>query len=150
MTMWLNKTLIEGDHLAICFTEEEYKKELRRMKVPVSEWNSWQVDGALATTHYLVSKKGTRATVVCIPIKDEPINQVASLLVHEAVHVVQEYFRHIGETNAGDEIEAYAIQNVSYALLEAYCKRRFPKPKQEKINGLDMGLGNVPQCVHIQ
>lgn len=138
MTMWLNKTLIEGDHLALCFTEEEFNKELKRLKVPMSECNSWQVDGALATTHFIVSKKGGRATIVCIPIKDEPTNEVASLLVHEAVHVVQEYFRHIGETNAGDEIMAYAIQNVSFALLEAYCKKRFPKPKKEKVDGLDL------------
>jgi hypothetical protein len=150
MVMWLNKTLIEGDHLAICFTEEEYNKELKRLKVPSTEHGNWLSEGALATTHYLVSKKNIRATIVCIPIKDEPINTVACLLVHEAVHVVQEYFRYIGETNAGDEIQAYAIQNVSYVLLEAYCKRRFPKPKRENNNGLDMGLGNVPQCIHVQ
>jgi hypothetical protein len=46
--------------------------------------------------------------------------------------VVQEYFRYIGEDNPGSEIEAYAIQNVSAALMNAYRDRLFPPTKKEK------------------
>ena len=146
---WLDRTLIRGDFLCLCTTEAEFLKELKRTKSP-APWPKWIEDDAFATTHYIVTGKGNRATIVCMTDKKMDGIPAASLLVHEAVHVVQEYFRHIGETNAGDEIQAYSIQNVSFALLEAYCKRRFPKPKKEKVNGLDMGLGDLPERLHVQ
>jgi hypothetical protein len=73
---------------------------------------------------------------------------VATLLVHEAVHVVQEYFRYIGEDNPGSEIEAYAIQNVSASLMNAYRDRLFPKPRGKE-DGLPMGHRDVQDSVHV-
>jgi hypothetical protein len=49
----------------------------------------------------------------------------ASLLVHEAVHVVQEYFRYIGEESPSIEIQAYAIQEVAGQLMYAYSDKLF-------------------------
>jgi hypothetical protein len=138
MTKWLNKTLIEGDHLCTCFTEQEYYKLLKSLKVPIAEWDRWLLPESLATTHYFDTPKGSRVSIVCIPIKPEADGiDVATLLVHEAVHVVQEYFRYIGEENPGSEIEAYAIQNVSAALMNAYRDRLFPPTKKEKKDDKD-------------
>jgi hypothetical protein len=150
MTKWLNKTLIEGDHLCTCFTEQEYYRLLKSLKIPVADWDRWLMQDALATTHYFTTPKGSRLTVVCIPVKPEVDGiDVATLLVHEAVHVVQEYFRYIGEDNPGSEIEAYAIQNVSAALMNAYRDRLFPKPKKEKKDGLRVGHRDLQDSVHV-
>ena len=150
MTTWLNKTLIEGDYLGVCTNEADYYRTLRYLKVPMSDWGSWLSSGALATTHFLDSAKGNRATVVCIPVNPETDGiDVATLLVHEAVHVVQEYFRWIGEDNPGNEIEAYAIQNVSASLMRAYRDKLFPKPKKEKKDGLPVGHRDLQDSVHI-
>lgn len=150
MTAWLNKTLIEGDFLKVCTTEAEYYRTLRYLKVPVAEWDRWLLPESLATTHYFDTPKGSRVSIVCIPVKPaEDGIDVATLLVHEAVHVVQEYFRYIGEDNPGSEIEAYAIQNVSASLMKAYRDKLFPKPKKEKKDGLHMGHRNVQDSVHI-
>jgi hypothetical protein len=150
MTKWLNKTLIEGDHLCTCFTEQEYYRLLKSLKVPIAEWDRWLLPESLATTHYFDTPKGSRVSIVCIPIKPEADGiDVATLLVHEAVHVVQEYFRYIGEDNPGSEIEAYAIQNVSAALMNAYRDRLFPKPKKEKKDGLRVGHRDLQDSVHV-
>jgi hypothetical protein len=150
MTKWLNKTLIEGDHLCTCFTEQEYYRLLKSLNIPVADWDRWLMQDALATTHYFTTPKGSRLTVVCIPVKPEVDGvDVATLLVHEAVHVVQEYFRYIGEDNPGSEIEAYAIQNVSAALMNAYRDRLFPKPKKEKKDGLRVGHRDLQDSVHV-
>jgi hypothetical protein len=89
-------------------------------------------------------------SIVCIPVTPQTDGiDVATLLVHEAVHVVQEYFRYIGEDNPGNEIEAYAIQNVSASLMRAYRDRLFPKPKKEKKDGLRMGHRDIQDSVHV-
>jgi hypothetical protein len=150
MIKWLNNTLIEGDHLCACFTEQDYYKLLKSLKIPVADWDRWLMQDALATTHYFTTPKNSRLTVVCIPVKPEADGvDVATLLVHEAVHVVQEYFRYIGEDNPGSEIEAYAIQNVSASLMRAYRDKLFPKPKKEKKDGLHLGHRDVQDSVHV-
>lgn len=121
---WLDRTLITGDYLCLCTTEEEFVKELKRTKVP-TPWNKWVDEDALATTHFLVTAKGNRATFVCINDKENEGIAVATLLVHEAVHVVQEYFRYIGEESPSIEFQAYAIQKVSALLMYAYSDKLF-------------------------
>lgn len=121
MTRWLNPALLTCDHVGICFNDRDFQRELRRLKVPSHNWGSWLTEGALATTHHLTSEKGSRASIVCTPIRPEWEGvEVATLLVHEAVHVVQEYFDWIGEAQVGKETQAYAIQSVSAQLMRAY------------------------------
>lgn len=121
---WLDRTLIRGDFLCLCTTEAEFLKELKRTKSP-APWPKWIEDDALATTHYIVTGKGNRATLVCMTDKKMDGIPAASLLVHEAVHVVQEYFRHIGEEQPSIEMQAYAIQEVSGQLMFAYADKLF-------------------------
>lgn len=149
MTKWLNNTLIEGDYVSVCFSQQEYYKALKSLKIAVADWDGWLSQDSLATTHYFTTPKGNRVTIVCIPVKPETDGiDVATLLVHEAVHVVQEYFRFIGEDNPGSEIEAYAIQNISASLMMAYRDRLFPKVKEKK-DGLHMGHRDVQDSVHV-
>lgn len=126
MTKWLSSTILTCDYLGICFNEKDFHRELRRMKVPPQQWSSWLTQDALATTHHLTSDKGSRASIVCIPIRPEMDGiTVAALLVHEAVHVIQETFDFIGEGTVGRETQAYAIQAVSERLMEAYRDRLY-------------------------
>lgn len=41
----------------------------------------------------------------------------AGLLAHEAVHIAQEYFNHIGEYVPSDELRAYVVQGVTTYLV---------------------------------
>ena len=133
MTRWLNPTLLTCDHVGICFNERDFHRELRRMKVPAHQWSSWLTEGALATTHHLTSEKGNRASIVCTPIrKDWEGVEVAALLVHEAMHVLQEHFDYIGETAVGRETQAYAIQNISARLMAAYRDELFKQLEKDK------------------
>ena len=121
---WLDRTLIRGDFLCLCTTEAEFLKELKRTKSP-APWPKWIEDDAFATTHYIVTGKGNRATIVCMTDKKMDGIPAASLLVHEAVHVVQEFFRHIGEDQPSIEMQAYAIQEVAAQLMFAYADKLF-------------------------
>ncbi len=121
---WLDRTLIRGDFLCLCTTEAEFLKELKRTKSP-APWPKWIEDDAFATTHYIMTGKGNRATIVCMTDKKMDGIPAASLLVHEAVHVVQEYFRHIGEDQPSIEMQAYAIQEVAAQLMFAYSDTLF-------------------------
>ena len=51
---------------------------------------------------------------------------IAGLLIHEAVHVWQQHLKDIGEVNHGDEQEAYAIQSIAMALIDAYAHQAEP------------------------
>lgn len=118
---WIDRTLLTCDYVALCVSEKDFQRELRRLKIVPHQWSSWLSEGALATTHHLISDKGTRTSIVCTPIRtDWEGVEVAGLLVHEAMHVLQEYFEYIGETQPGRETQAYTLQALSVRLMQAY------------------------------
>jgi hypothetical protein len=108
----------------LCLSEKDFNKEMKRMNVPSYQWPRWVSDGANATTHFLEHPDGGKAAIVCLGevSKDLTGVQVASLLVHEAVHIWQEHCDGLGEKEPGSESEAYAIQSISQRLMEAYME----------------------------
>lgn len=119
---WLSNKLIVGPKLALCTSEKEWRAKLAEMKCETVP--QWVRDGADATAHYFDSSDGACAVIVCLgDVSGRTGAEIAGLLVHEAVHVWQEYRRNIGETNPSSEFEAYSIQMLAQLLFEAYAKR---------------------------
>jgi len=95
-------------------------KKLRCPQVP-----RFVNSGSYATTHTFEKSGDAPACVIGIDDSNvpDPI-EVAAILVHEAVHVWQQHCKDIGETNPGDEQEAYAIQFISSRLMREYTRQK--------------------------
>lgn len=119
---WLSRRIAAtGPRLTLCTTAAQCAQALEELEV--KERVPWLGSPhADATCHYINHHSGDLACVVCISVAPgrDPI-EVAGLLVHEAVHVVQEYFKHIGEREPAIEQYAYAVQCVSQELMAAYA-----------------------------
>ena len=120
---WLNRRVAKpGPYLALCTTEAQFIQALK--DCGVKERTAWvKNEGADATCHHLSNEKGEACAVVCIRAKaDSTAIEIAGLIVHEAVHVWQEYCERMGETSPGREQEAYAIQGIAQELMWAYSE----------------------------
>ncbi len=107
--------------LTLCLTEEAFNATLKKIKAQHRPWIPH--DRADACVHAFDTNNGL-ATVVCLNgWKDEDVETVLGILVHEATHVWQEYADSIGEENPGREQEAYAIQGISQALFVEFIKQ---------------------------
>ena len=96
---------------------------MRHLRIPLCQ--SWiRNDHSDATAHVCVSPKGDLCCVVALRgfHGRNPV-EVAGLLVHEAVHIWQEYAERIGERIPGAEQEAYAIQAISQELMAEFARR---------------------------
>lgn len=119
---WCDRALWQSRYsYGLCLNEKDFQKEMKKMNVPPHQWPRWVSEGANATTHFLEHPEGGRAAIVCLGETNGFTGvQIASILVHEAVHIWQEHCDGIGEADPGSESEAYAIQAISQRLMEAY------------------------------
>ena len=120
---WLDRRIARpGPYLTLCFSEEEFYSALD--KISVRDRPAWVSPGADATTHHANNPKGELVSIVCIRGWERISgNEIAGLLVHEAVHVWQEYVSVMGESAPGREQEAYAIQAVAQELMAEFARR---------------------------
>ena len=120
---WLDRRVAApGPYLALCLNEQQFAAACRHIRCDSpSAWikNEW----SNATAHYFDTAKGL-TVVVCVRGWEgrHPV-EVAGLLVHEAVHVWQQYAERIGETHPGHEQEAYAIQAISQELMDEFAQQ---------------------------
>ncbi len=124
---WLNRTLVVSPyHYALCTNEEDFHKELKRMKVPRAEWLPFLLPHADACAHFFEETDGAGlSAIVCIGnTKGKHLSQITGLLVHEAVHIWQEIRRNLSEEHPSSEFEAYSIQSISQYLIDAYYEKR--------------------------
>lgn len=116
-----NCLLVGWVQYALCLSRSEYERETKRLGVEAA--SPFLIDGKPATTHFLHPKDDSTTAVAIVCLGDmcerDPIT-IATLLVHEAVHVWQYECELMGEDKPGSEIEAYAIQRISTNLLRAY------------------------------
>jgi hypothetical protein len=118
---WLDRRIAApGPYLTLCLTEAQFAAACKHIKVAPPQFvkNEWSD----ATAHYFESPRGL-TVVVCLRGWQgrDPI-EIAGLLVHEAVHVWQEYAERIGETHPGHEQEAYAIQAIAQELMAEFAR----------------------------
>lgn len=121
---WLNRRMAQpGPYLTLVTNEADFRKAMRHCKAASAD--SWlKTDHADATAHQLNHPDGQRCTIVAIRVKPKHTAiEIAALLVHEAVHVVQDYFAHMGEHQPATEQQAYAIQAVAQELMTEYARQ---------------------------
>jgi len=124
MNKWLDRRIsAPGPYLTLCLSEKEYEGAMKTLKV--KHYGPWiSTLQASATTHHLSNEDGNLCAVVCLSdyAGRKPV-EVAGLLVHEAVHVWQEYCDFYGEKFPGREQEAYAVQSLAQELMEEFARR---------------------------
>lgn len=128
LVKWLGRDLITGPYLVLCTNEKQFRKALKHLNF--SEWATFPALGssnADATTHHLTNAEGDTVSIVYFPPPPEKRGidnaQIAAMLVHEAVHVWQEFVESIGENKPSREFEAYAIQAITQRLLYDYARQ---------------------------
>lgn len=124
--MWLNPSLWDcACPFTLAASERKFRSILKEMGVERQHWPQFmKTDRANATTHFFEGG-GQHTAVVCIAPPGDEISsiQVASLLVHEAVHIWQHHRDLVGEKTPGTESEAYAIQAIAQRLMHEYWRQ---------------------------
>ena len=121
---WLDRTLfVNSSHYTLCTTKKQFRQALKHFRVPKNEQPPFVSDAFCnATTHFLENVPNQKkAAIVCIAdYADKTPAQIAGLLCHEAVHIWQQTCADLGESSPSAELEAYAIQNLTQALIEEF------------------------------
>lgn len=121
-TRWLDRRItLPGPYLALCLSEDEFRKAVAHLKAPVvPQWVSSGADATMRT----FERDGKAVCIVCLSGTEGRSGvEIAGMLIHEAVHIWQQYCEDIGERHPGDEQEAYAIQAIAQELLAEYARR---------------------------
>jgi hypothetical protein len=121
---WLDRRIsAPGPYLTLCLSEDEYDGVMHYLKV--KHYGSWiSTPQASATSHHLTNQDGNLCCIVCLgDYKSQNAVEIAGILVHEAVHVWQEYADFYGEKNPGREQEAYAVQSIAQELMAEFARR---------------------------
>ncbi len=106
-------------HIGFTRDEEAFKREMKRLKVANAKFMPDET--ANAATIVLTGDNSYPCILITLgETKGRTMAQIAALIAHEAVHVAQQLWQHIGEQNVGDETEAYFIQWVTQSCLETF------------------------------
>ncbi len=122
-TNWLDRRIGKaGPYLALCLSEDEFRAAVLHLKsADVPRWVSHRAD---ATMHTFDHEDGSLVCVVCLSnTEGRNAIEIAGMLVHEAVHVWQQWCDDAGELRPGNEQEAYAIQAIAQELMAEYSRR---------------------------
>lgn len=121
---WLERDMVPGPHLALALCETDFLKAVRHMRVPREKWPAWLADDSNGCVHTFHNPSGALACVVSMRVNAELSGiEVAAVLVHEAVHVFQQWCNHHEERAPSREFEAYSIESIAQRLMEAYAKQ---------------------------
>lgn len=113
---WRGDALIVSPDYCLVLSEKDYHLALDEIEIPKDGRNLWiSNDRSNATVHTFGENH-----VVCLRYKSEDLIAIYSILVHEAVHIWQNFCEKIGETSPSTEFEAYAIQQISINLMGMY------------------------------
>ena len=116
---WLSRVGLPLPYYCLCLNEKQFNKVLKHLKVK-DKPDFLKNDYCNATVHHF-QFSGKLACVVCLgDTKDRHITEIYGLLIHESVHIYQEFLNFIGERQTGIETEAYLIQTISQNLIDQY------------------------------
>lgn len=119
---WLDRRIAcPGPYLALCLTQAQFDVVCKRLRIPPMPYI--KNDYSNATAHYISASRGLTVVVCLRDFEGRNPIEVAGLLVHEAVHVWQEYASRIGEDHPGREQEAYAVQAISQELMAEFARQ---------------------------
>lgn len=96
-------------------SKKAYLKEMKRLEIVNP--SPFLSDNSNATCHHFVGKTGRVSVIAMKRPTGVNVGQVAGLIAHEAVHVVQRLWDEIGETDPGHEAEAYLVQTITQGCL---------------------------------
>jgi hypothetical protein len=120
---WLDRRIAApGPYLCLVLSEEAYKAAMAHCRIERPD--PWVDAPAHARTYMLENPEmGQVAVIGMRDWQGRSSIEVAGLLVHEAVHVWQEYADRIGERHPGAEQEAYAIQAIAQELMAEFARQ---------------------------
>ncbi len=128
---WLDRDTVRAPYLTLCLSEAAYLKAARHCEVPPDTW--LDVNRHVALLH--TWEKGGRLTcVVCLHPGGDPI-EIASSLIHEAVHVFQRLCDSIGESEPSREFEAYSIERIAERLMREFVRQTSKNAKPPRALG---------------
>lgn len=119
---WLVRDMVRGPHLFLATSEAAFKRAMLRLGVAREKWPAWLAEDSNGCVHSFMHKNGSLACVVSFrPPTDFDGIDAACCLVHEAVHVFQQWCAHYEERAPSREFEAYAIDSIAERLMRAYA-----------------------------
>jgi hypothetical protein len=133
---WICRELVCSPYcIGLCLDEDQFKQELKKMKVPKDHWPEWTTNGKPGTVHFFEKTSGHGYDLCCIvcvkPGERKDPTAIPGLLIHEAVHIWQHICIDLGEDRPSKEFEAYSIQAIAQRLIAAYSEMT-AKPKKKK------------------
>lgn len=124
MNNWLNRNSVPFPYFTLCLTVEDYYRTMRELGTKESRISPPLASNtANATVTFTTNEAKEPCCIVFLEDNSTPL-QTAGLLVHEAVHIWQEYAQLHGLTDTG-KIEAQCIQAISQALMAEYARQKF-------------------------
>lgn len=118
-------------HFGFCPNEAAWRYTMRHLKMKEDDYPH-----DLKACTSLFQNKFDKKRVAIVTVGNHPPRITADLLVHEAMHVWRDIREAIKEDDPSSEFEAYAMQNISAQLFEAYEKTRGPlfirKPTRQR------------------
>lgn len=121
---WISNSLTPPvPSVCLCLSDKEFRRVMRDCDIALP--GNWVESSNGARAHILKhDTTGRLCVVVCLKTTGASEEQIAALLVHEAVHIWQYWCEKIGEDKPGEEQEAYAIQSLSQTLFTEYARRK--------------------------
>lgn len=108
-------------HYGFCPDEKAWESEVKRLGVPHL---TYPTAHAMCTNLQATVVGKNACTIVTVNHEKRPALNIATLIVHEAMHVWRLMREDIGEESPSQEFEAYSIQSIAHHLLNAYEKTR--------------------------
>lgn len=121
---WLERNPLPLPYFTLCLNREAFYSELESLGIDRNRMPApLHGEHADATCHRLASTNGDRCCVVFLrALSTTTPLEIAGLLVHEAVHIWQEYAEAY-KINDANELEANVIQAISQRLMAEYVRQ---------------------------